>query len=211
VVGSLVRTTSDLKQIQRIVKSSDRPNRAEISRRICRSLAWFRVDGRLKPMSCRVALLHMYRDGLIHLPVPTRTNGNGRIKLSKSPRSDPGKIINGHIRDLPDIHLQLVKDRHQSGLWNELIERYHYLGFKPLPGAQIRYLAKSHNRIIAALGFGAAAWKAAPRDQWIGWNSHHRQKHLHLIVNNARYLILPWVQVNNLASKTLAIAAGETP
>ena len=80
-----------------------------------------------------------------------------------------------------------------------------------MPGAQIRYLIKSREIVLGAMGFGAAAWKAAPRDQWIGWNSHHRQNRLHLIVNNARYLILPWIQVKNLASKILAIAARKLP
>ena len=113
----------DLKQIQKISRSSDHPNRAEISRRVCRSLGWLRVDGRLKDMSCRVALLRMYRNGLIDLPPPTKTNANGRIKVIKTVRSDPGEIITGSVGDLSDIHLQLVNNQKLSGFWNELIER----------------------------------------------------------------------------------------
>ena len=103
------------------------------------------------------------------------------------------------------------------------MQRYHYLGYKPLPGAQIRYLVfgsltspsklspRDPTPLLAALGFGAAAWSIAPRDQWIGWTSQQRQRNLHLVLNNARFLILPWVQLRNLASRILAAAAKQLP
>ncbi len=78
-----------------------------------------------------------------------------------------------------------------SRLWNEYIERYDYLGHKPLPGAQQRYFAAIDNQVVAAFGFGAAAWKTAPRDEFIGWSRERREANLALIVNNARFLILP--------------------
>jgi hypothetical protein len=88
---------------------------------------------------------------------------------------------------------------------------YHYLGHKPLPGAQLRYFVYSGNQPVALLGFGAAAWQTAPRDCYIGWSHAQREKNLHLIVNNARFLILPWVQSKNLASMILAMAARQLP
>ncbi len=96
-------------------------------------------------------------------------------------------------------------------MWNEYIERYHYLGHKPLPGAQLRYFIYAQNQPIALLGFGAAAWQTAPRDLFIGWSHEQRKKNLHLIVNNARFLILPWVQSKNLASMILGKAAKRLP
>ena len=73
-------------------------------------------------------------------------------------------------------------------MWfNEYIHRYHYLGHKLLPGAQLRYIVYSKDTIIALLGFGAAAWQTAPRDKYIGWTHEQRKKNLHLIVNNARF------------------------
>jgi len=97
--------------------------------------------------------------------------------------------------------------RSDSALWNEYIDRYHYLGYKPLPGAQLRYFAYAGQRPVALLGFGAAAWQTAPRDDWIGWSHAQRQRHLSAVVNNARFLILPWVRVKSLGSKLLAMAA----
>jgi len=92
-----------------------------------------------------------------------------------------------------------------------LIQRYHYLGHRPLPGAQFRYLVQSAKGLVGALSFSAAAWKIAPRDHWIGWTAAQRQTHLHLIVCNSRFLILPWVTAKNLASKILALAARQLP
>jgi hypothetical protein len=100
-----------------------------------------------------------------------------------------------------------VATSEESSLWNELIERYHYLGYHPLPGAQVRYLARDGERLLGALGFGAAAWKVAARDSLIGWTSDERKNRLHLVVNNARFLILPWIHVKNLASRILGLAA----
>jgi hypothetical protein len=112
---------------------------------------------------------------------------------------------------MDDLLLRPVRTKKESSLWNELIERYHYLGYKPLPGAQIRYLVFTGSHLLSVLGFGAAAWKIAPRDNFIGWTAEQRVHNLHLIVNNARFLILPWVTVRNLASKILAAAVKRLP
>ena len=85
--------------------------------------------------------------------------------------------------------------------------RYHYLGYRPLPGAQIRYMVKDEGTLLAALGFGAAAWKVAARDSFIGWTPDQRATRLHLVVNNARFLVLPWIHIPNLASRILGLAA----
>jgi len=101
--------------------------------------------------------------------------------------------------------------RTHSRLWNEYIHRYHYLGYQPLPGAQLRYFVTIEEQIVAALGFGAAAWQTAPRDQFISWTHEQRKRNLPLIVNNARFLIMPWVRSKNLASKILAMLAHRLP
>jgi hypothetical protein len=76
-----------------------------------------------------------------------------------------------------------------------------------LPGAQLRYLIRCDHGVLGAIGFGAAAWKVAVRDRWTGWQAPCREARLGGVLNNARFLILPWVQVKNLASKVLALAA----
>jgi hypothetical protein len=114
------------------------------------------------------------------------------------------------VHELPALHLEVV-GRQTGALWNEYIDRYHYLGYKPLPGAQLRYFATAGDQVVALLGFGAAAWMTAPRDAWIGWSAAQRERHLSGVVNNARFLILPWVRVKSLGSKLLAMAARRLP
>ena len=69
----------------------------------------------------------------------------------------------------------MVRTKKDSSLWNELIARYHYLGYVPLPGAQARYFIEGNGQILGAIGMGAAAWKVAPRDDFIGWDHANRQ------------------------------------
>lgn len=120
-------------------------------------------------------------------------------------------MINIAAGKLPELKISVVDTKQVSALWNEYIDRYHYLGYKPLPGAQLRYIVYSNNSIVALLGFGASAWKVASRDQFIGWSDENRKKNLHLIVNNARFLILPWVHSKNLASKILGMISKRLP
>ena len=198
---------AELGKIRQIIASDDHPNRVAISRRICEAFGWYKQDGGLKEMSCRVALLRMERDGLIRLPPPLKGNGNRTAKVRISSASDPQPKLCVGAGALGPLRLELVVKGTTSQLWNELIERYHYLGHKPLPGAQLRYFVYGGSRLLATLGFGASAWSVSGRDRTIGWTAEQRKSNLHLIVNNARFLILPWIKSRNLASKILSLAS----
>lgn len=211
--GSLIRycgrdfSADEMEKIRRLIASHPERNRAQLSRLVCDELGWRRPDGRRKDMSCRVAMLRMQRDGHIALPPPEKGNGNGRRRPRLTAASDPAEPISLPAKALASLRLQPVNTPQESALWNELIERYHYLGYQPLPGAQMRYLVFNGSQRLAVLGFGAAAWKVAPRDRFIGWSPEQRAANLRRIVNNARFLILPWVTGRTLASQILAAAA----
>ena len=200
----------EISLIQRMLQQQPPPNRAQLSRLVCQALDWRKPDGGLKDMSCRVALLRMQDDGLLALPPPLNGNNNGRAYLRRSPQAEPGRPIIEPAGRL-DLHLDLVASQPESHLWNEYIDRYHYLGYQPLPGAQLRYFARAEGQPVALLGFGAAAWTTAPRDSFVGWTPEQRKARLHLVANNARFLILPWVTSRNLASMLLAKAAKRLP
>ncbi len=194
----------ELSWLRGLIAEQPELSRRELSLRFCQETQWLKPDGGLKEMSCRVAMLRMAADGLLTLPVPRQKH----IKPYKKPRSLLAleqSPITGRAGEF-NLVLEVVT-RQTGAVWNEFIDRYHYLGFKTLPGAQLRYFVKADGRILALLGFGAAAWKTAPRDAYIGWDRPTRRKNLHLIVNNARFLILPWVRSKNLASRVLALAA----
>ena len=200
-------TTSDMGRIRRLIADNPRLTRAGLSRLTCERLGWRRPDGRLKDMSCRVAMLRMHREGLIQLPPPRNGNNNGKPYRRRTLRAEPCSVpIVATAGALVDLNVQPVTDRSQSHLWNEYVDRYHYLGYQPLPGAQLRYFAQAGGRVLAVLGFGAAAWKTADRDRFIGWTPEQRERRLHLVTNNARFLILPWVRSRNLASRILSLA-----
>ncbi len=197
----------ELDRIREIVAQSPDSSRAQLSRLVCQGLDWYKHDGGLKEMSCRVVMLRMQADDLITLPAPRNRNGNGQPYTRSSHATDPGFPLTVPVHELGDIHLELIGDRKASHLWNEYMQRYHYLGYQPLPGSQLRYLAWVQGQIVALFGFGAAAWKVGPRDRWIGWSDRQRRERLHLVVNNARFLILPWIECQNLASKLLGMVA----
>lgn len=193
--------------IRSLIADTRAHSRAALSRLVCDKLDWRKPDDGLKDMSCRVAMLRMERDGLIRLPAPRSKKGVPQIKPSE--KTNPGTLISNPVHLLPRIALKKVISKADSRLWNEYIQRYHYLGYTPLPGAQLRYFitAEGCSTPLGMLGFGAAAWQTKPRDLFIGWNMQQREKNLHRVVNNSRFLILPWIQSKGLASKTLAMAA----
>jgi hypothetical protein len=179
--------------------------RVTLSRRVCQDLGWCNVLGQPKAMSCRVALLRMENEGLIRLPRPLSRGGHASARITLSVASDPREPVQGSVRALEPLVFQRVQPSSLFSLWNELIQRYHYLGYRPLNGAQRRYLIWSADgRLLAALGFGAAAWQVQARDQHLGWNHAQRVGGLHRIVNNARFVILPWVRCPGLASRLLS-------
>jgi hypothetical protein len=184
-------TQEDLEQIRQWIRDEPALHRTGLSVRICHAFAWLKPNGTPKDMSCRAANL------------PWRI----RYPELVLPRAQDARPAG----DWPDLVLRPVSKGFESELWNDLVHTWHYLGHKTLPGAQIRYIAWSGETPLACLGFGAAAWKTAPRDTFIGWAGEQQKQNLRFVVNNARFLILPWIQSKNLASMLLGMAARRLP
>jgi hypothetical protein len=202
---------SDLVVICDLITSRPAACRRDIAKWTCQRLRWLTPGGKLKEMSCRVALLRLEAQGLIRLPAPRRRNGNRKPFEPDHTIAVPEGNVVCAAGSLSGLRLEKVETTDDSRLWNEAIGRFHYLGYKRLPGAQIRYLLQSTLGLLGVLGFGASAWKAAPRDRWIGWSDAQRKERLHLVVNNARFLLLPWVRSRNLASWALSQCARRLP
>jgi hypothetical protein len=202
-------SAQDLALIRALIADNPTYTRARLSRLTCEALGWYKADGGLKEMSCRVAMLRMQADGVIQLPAPRGERPKCRITFTE--HTAPQAVIDQPANQLTPLQFCPVETRAQSRLWNEYIHRYHYLGYKTLPGAQLRYFVTSGDQFVALLGFGASAWQAAPRDNYIGWSHDQRKARLHRVVNNARFLILPWVRSKNLASMILSMAAKRLP
>jgi hypothetical protein len=203
-------TAAEIETIRQITDDPWQSTRTAIARAVCEALSWRQPNGEPKVVSCGVALRRMEADGVIWLPLPTREPARFRPPTFTA-ASEPPPPIRGSREDLLDLQLVPVRTRAETRLWTELMERYHYLGGRPMAGAQFRYLARDGQRVLAALGFGAAAWKLAPRDRFIGWSAAEREAKLHLVVQLRRHLILPWVEVKNLSSALLGMAARRLP
>jgi hypothetical protein len=194
-------TEHDIQRILGIVESNPESTRADLSRVVCRELGWTHDDGRIKETRCRVAMLRMHERGLIILPEAKR-NPQKKTNYLPTPETDPQPEILQGVSDLAPIELDIVdsKTRHLSNKWNTYTDRYHYLGYRATSGHQIRYLISSKGKDLALFNFSSPAWKVHCRDQFIGWSAEVRTQNLRYIINNSRFLILPWVRSKNLAS-----------
>ena len=201
-------TGEEIAAIRRIIAEDSSRTRSRISRLVCEEISWLKPNGELKEMSCRVALLRMEKDGLLTLPPPRKRHTNGRHRPQRTGEALPGAPVTMPAGELVDLQIEIVRGRNkESALWNEYIDRYHYLGYTPLPGAQIRYLARALGQVVALISFSASAWKAEPRDTFIGWTHEERERNVQKVVNNSRFLILPWIRSRHLASRLLGMTA----
>ena len=128
--------------------------------------------------------MKMEADGHITLPPPNHTHSTRLKPITHTARTDQGEEIALAAGKLPDVHIHIAKTAEEKSLWNEDIDRYHYPGYAPLPGAQSRYFVYSGADPIVLVGFSACAWRVAPRDRYIGWSEEKRQPNWHLGVLN---------------------------
>ena len=182
--------------------------REHLARRVCQEFGWINAAGKLKTMSCKVALLRMHRAELIALPAPIRPAPGRRKKPDAGMLLPlPQSLMNMSAEQLRHVRLDVVKTQADRAIYHRLLEAHHYLGAGSMAGAQLRYLARSGGQVVGALGFGASAWLVAGRDRFIGWSDSSRRARLNLVVNNNRFLIPPWVRTPNLASRLLSLVS----
>jgi hypothetical protein len=194
-------------RIQKMIDEKPGLSRVALSRQICGELKWRSRNGNLKEVSCRKALSKLGREGRIRLPEAERFQGN-RKRLVKPVWVDPENVSLGTLKEFQPVELVLVNkaDGEISRIWNELMDRYHYLGSGPLCGAQLRYLIRSERHgWLGGLSFSGAAWNLRARDEWIGWSREAREKNLNQVVGNSRFLIVPQWRVPHLASHVLGM------
>lgn len=209
-------SVAELHLIQAVSAECAALGRTEIARTICELLSWTRPNGRLKSHECRRLLERLEAGGLVRLP-PVRPLGRrGPRGVPLTAQSAPAPELRGAVGQFAPLQLEGVPagPGESSRLWRELLARYHYLGYRVPVGATLRYLVRSPQcpeQVLACLLWTSPAWKIAVRDRWIGWSDAQRRQNLPYIVNNARFLILPWVHIQGLASQILARCARQLP
>jgi len=200
----------ELELIGRLIVAEGQQGRSHISNRLCEIWNWRQANGRFRQIACRDLLRQLHAQGLIQLPPmlgPARRAGYAN-RVSKPEWLHPRPLESelGLVR--PEITLELVRGAQTTGRYNQLIGTYHYLGYEQPTGAQLKYLACYRDVPLGCLSFGPAAFKVASRDQFIGWTDSLRQERLFWLVNNDRFLVMPWVHVPGLACFLLGQCLG---
>ena len=186
--------------------------RWELAGTICEFLGWVQISGKPKARQCIGMLNALEESDLVKLPPLTEGKGKYERQRNTSKASAPAQENkeNEQIYSLKEcgrVELALPMSAAENKLWVQYVRQYHTLGCATQYGAQLRYFIRSQGQDLGCLQFSASAWALAPRDKWIGWTEAQKKARLHLIVNNSRFLILPWVRVKNLASRALSGAA----
>lgn len=199
-------TRKQLEQIQDTVSTFKNLSRKELAKTLCEHLSWITPNGSYKFHSCLTLLQELEEHGIVTLPAKrqTRRPVHRQAILEDSQEDQP---INETLAAISPIELQLVTSKEDRYCWKAYLQAYHYLGYKHAFGSHLCYFIVSQalRQKIGCLLFSAsAAWALAPRDNWIGWEKKHKQKLLHLIISQSRFLIFPWVKVPNLATKVLS-------
>lgn len=197
-------SADDILFIRRLI--SDHPcwHRTRLSQELCRRWNWTNAKGDLKDMAARSLLRKLDAQGVITLPPPIRSANNAWRYRSDALIDVDQAPISDRLDELKPIRVAPLQGPAQGQLFRGLVQAHHYLGYSGPVGENLQYLAfDRHQRPLACLLFGAAAWRVASRDQFIGWDDTARQQGLTRIANNMRFLILPWVRVEHLASHLL--------
>jgi len=201
-------TRKQLEQVQETVEIFKNLSRKELALTICEHLDWKTPNGKLKINSALTLLEKLESYDVVKLPVKKKYKAQVRRTpvFIEHPEIIP---VNDTLDNIGPISLQRIISKEDREEWKAYIQTYHYLGYKHPVGAHIGYfiVSEARQQKLGCLLFTAsAAWTLAPRDEIIGWDKKHRQKLLHLIISNNRFLIFPWVNVPNLASQALSLA-----
>lgn len=199
-------TNQEIAEIAETVKVFPNLSQTTLTETICEHLEWFTATGRYKKDACLKLLRKIEAAGTINLP-PRRTRAKphtskAKIAFSKTPPTH--QPVHCKLKDVRPISVKPAASRNEVELWNQYVGQYHYLGCKQPFGCFIRYFARSANgEILACALLAGAAKSISARDNWIGWNSTQRLRNLPWVVNNSRFIIMPWVKIPHLASHVL--------
>lgn len=203
-------SAAELEMIRETIGDCAGLSRTELANTICELLEWRRPNGSLKGHECRLFLEGLESRGILRLPA---RKGSGRTAKPSAVGEGTDVLpatMSGKVSEVGPVSLELVQTMQQQRQWREWVDRYHYLGCKVPFGANLRYFvrtARPQPQRVGCLQLSSPAWRMAARDKWIGWDDVQRLWGLQRIVQNSRFLILPWARIRYLASAALSCLA----
>jgi hypothetical protein len=199
-----VFTTKDILYIRELIAAHPGETRRRLSQKLCEAWEWRQPNGALRDMVCRGLLLMLHRAGQIELPAVKFVPANPLVRRT---RPVPARIdttpLGGGIDQVGPLQFSQVRRTPEERLFNSLVEQYHYLRYEQPVGEHAKYLVCGQGRPIACLGWSSAPRHLGSRDRYIGWSAEARRRNIRFIAYNTRFLILPWVRIENLASHIL--------
>jgi hypothetical protein len=206
IQGGREVTADELEQIRATVELFPNLARSELAHTVCEHLGWRAATGRNKLAACLSLLERLEGQGLITLPVKSGgVRGYRLTRPAMSARTDARAGVACGLAELGRVWLGSAGAGEEEELWNEYVDRYHYLGYRKPFGCPLRYFVQSERGVVGCVLFAGAAKAITVRDEWIGWTAEQRLLNLPWVVGNSRFLILPWVQVPHLASHILGM------
>lgn len=200
----------ELALIHEVVQTCAGVSRMELAHTVCELLGWTRPGGALKGRECREFLERLESGGFLTLPPKQMGRPVGsKTSIPVTERGNPGAALVGRVEEFTPLVLERVHSREERLLFRELVGRHHYLGYAVPYGARLQYLAfvsKPERAVVGCVQFSSPGWRMQARDQWVGWDDATRKRNLQRVVNNSRFLILPWVWIRNLATTILSSA-----
>jgi hypothetical protein len=200
-------TAADLEFLRQMCASSW-ARRGDLARAVCGAWNWRQANGSLSEYACSDLLLRLEERGLLALPVRVARRRDRKwfshLPLPPDLIALTGLEVRDPDADLGELCVRPISTEERLG-WRLYMERYHYLGDRPIIGEHLLYAAVLDGELVALLGWASAAFRAPLREAYVGWDETTKRQRLHLVANNIRFLILPWVRVRHLASKVLAM------
>jgi hypothetical protein len=197
-------TEPDIAFIRELIAEHPTASRRQLSTKLCQAWNWVQANGALRDMVCRGLMLELHRAGLIELPPVVKVPPNPLARRSAPVRIEvKTQPLQARLCEIQPLSLRQVRRTPEEALFNSLLEQYHYLGYTQPVGEHLKYLVYAHERPIACFAWSSAPRHLGSRDRFIGWGREARLKNIRLLAYNTRYLILPWVKVEHLASHLL--------
>jgi hypothetical protein len=204
-------TTADVTFVRELIAAHPDASRRGLSLALCAAWGWVQPNGNPRDMVCRGLLLGLERAGYITLPVARWS------PLAARQRRQPPRVeidvtpVRGRLGDLGALEFRQVRRSADESLFDSLIETHHYLGYTQPVGEHLKYLVYAGSRPLACFAWSSAPRHLGPRDRFLGWTMAARRNNVHLVAYNSRFLILPWVEVEHLASHLLGRMARLLP
>ena len=198
----------ELGQIRQLIACNRHWSRWRISRALALQWNWRNGAGAIKDMAARTLLVKLDQQGWIQLP-PRRRAPINRMRVGARSRIWDETPVEASLKDLGELQVKEIStDAQERSRFASALAQFHYLGYGGSVGENLQYtITDAEDRLLGCALFGAAAWKCADRDGFIGWNPEQRKRGLSLIAGNSRFLILPWVRVPGLGSWILGSLA----